>query len=963
MVARGSKRRVVELASKVKSFDSKTFENILQTYHGVVIKSKNLQGNVYENYAGPVVKAVKYQSRVGSSLIPTQTASVKLVDNLVFQNDQGYVNVARVVAQMAPNLTDRSHRNLPNDNNVHEHSHFCEICGGIFLHSHKKNLTVEEASKYAHVCKDCKLRDPGIEMKSEEAILEGADDIGLTQIRFRIAANMYSIFIGENTKEKPAGSPLMQGLFIKGQVMLVPSHIQIKVAQDKYFKLIGGNDVMLIFPCSSVTWIPVYDNTGHQQECWLMVCPASVHSHRDITNLIATKDDHTSRQEGDAFLASLSYNRQGRSLNILQYTHFRIQTDIKINGKWEGRESEFVRGYRYPIPTKAGDCGAVLFESSRWKTRRLIGMHVAGKEGVNVGISERIQLDWIQEALDKVDFKAKISQPPDEGDMVQDLVVLDMQGNDTGYFDIAPAILDVEGLVPHGKARAVRSPTESDYIPSVFHGMVAEVTQKPAHLVPYGDVDPLKKGIKKLVGTNLYIDDALLDDVTKSIIGEMAEGTNKELCKVFDLETACYGDTSISPYLTGINRKTSPGFPYVFEAKGPGKTKWIGPADDPWIHDQLRNDVKKRIDAARLGNRTWTLYVDTLKDETRPIAKVDEGKTRVFAVGPMDHTLATKMYTMGFCAHVMENRIYNEIALGINTHSSEWDALAKFLRNKDRIIAGDLENFDGSLCRQVLDKVGDIIVAWYDIGGQTEEEKHIRLVLINEIINAFHNCRGTVYQSTHSQTSGNPLTTVINCLFLKIVMRLAFVKAGGYLPEFKKVVALCTYGDDNILSVSEAAPFTFNQRGLTKILAEFGLTYTDEAKSGREFDFRHLTEVEFLKRSFRYSPDYGRWVGPLRIDVLTNMMDWQKRKMDPIEQMRINFEVLQKELTYHPESETHILEKYALLFLRKGISVEVRNREKLILDLISETYSVTTSPDNTRNEDREEATASDELTY
>jgi len=969
MSRRGSngkcRQEATKLVGAIKSVEPKDFDTLLQTYNGIVVRSRALQGNMLQNYAGPVVRPVKYQgqSYSGMTIKPMKLASMTLVDQLVFPEDNGYGNVARVVAQMAPKLTDRSHSILPNDGNAHEHSHFCEVCGGIFIHSHKKNSTVEDASKHAHVCRDCKNKNPGIEMKAETAVYEGADDIGLTQVRFSLLSNMYSIFVDDNTKDKPAGAPLMQGLFIKGRIMLVPQHIRAGVRDDKYFKLVGGNDVMLIFPCSSVKWHPVQDNNGHRQECWLMECPASVHSHRDITNLIATQEDHTSRTEGDAHLVSLSYSRQGRSTAILQFTHFRAQTDIKVSKLTNEKEYEYVHGYRYAIPTKSGDCGAVLFESSRYKTRRLIGMHVAGRVNVNTGISERIQIDWLEKAMANVDFKSQIAQPLRDDDLVQDVITFDSQGNTFGVYDPAPAIIDVEGLVPVGTTRAVRSPTETDYVPSVFHGLVAEVTQKPAHLTPIGDIDPLKKGIKKLVGTNLYIDDDLLDDVAQAIIGEMAEGTNLAMCKVYDIHTACYGDTAVSPYLTGLNRKTSPGFPYVFDAKGVGKSTWIGPAEDPWISPKLIDDVQKRIDAAKEGNRTWTVYVDTLKDETRPIAKVDEGKTRVFAVGPLDHTVASKMYFMGFCAHVMENRIYNEIALGIDVHSAQWNDLAMFLRHKDRVIAGDIENFDGSLCRQILEKVGDVIIAWYDIGGQTEEERRIRTVLFNEVINAYHNCRGRVYQSTHSQTSGNILTTIINCLFLKFVCRLAFVEAGGLLSEFKKMVALCTYGDDNILAVSEAAPAEYNQRGLTKIFARFGLTYTDEAKSGREFEFRKLTEVEFLKRSFRFSPEYGRWVGPLRLDVLTNMMDWQKKKMDPIEQMRTNFEVLQKELTYHPEDKMYILEQYAQLFRKHGVAVEVRNRKRLILDLMRQTYSVNTPRDNKRDEEGGEAVVGDELDY
>jgi hypothetical protein len=967
---KGASAEVKKMAQAAKTCKPVDLATVAETYSGLTIKGRNLENyngvvikpSKLENYNGVVIKPNKLENYSGLVIKPTK---LERSDECVFPDDAGYVNITKVIAQMVPNLTDRSHSILPADGKPYKHSHFCEVCGGVFTHTHKRKFDPDEAIKYPHICRDCKAKGKTIPMKSESLEAQSEDDIGLTQIQFRILSNMYSIFVDENTKERPKGNPALQGIFIRGQIMLVPSHLRNVVTAGKYYKLVGGNDTMLIFPCDSVKWYPLYDNQGDQLECWLMECPASVHSHRDITNLIATKEDHVARESGKANLVSLVYNSQGRSYAALQFTKFDVQTGVYVGGLSKDRETERINGYRYLIPTKGGFCGSILFECSRYRTRRFIGMHVAGNVGANTGFSERIQYDWVMEGLSRTSFIAQIAMPPsDEDDLVNDEITVDGEGMRALTFDAAPAIIEVEGLAPIGRAKAVRSPTETNYIPSIFHGLVAPVTQKPAMLVPTNGIDPVLKGLKKLTGHNLYIDPDLLDDVVSSIKGEMIENTNKELCRVFDLEVACYGDSAISQYLTGVNRKTSPGFPYIFNAKGPGKTTWIGPADKPWIDPNLRADVFKRIEAAKKGFRTWTIYVTTTKDETRPIPKVDEGKTRLFAVGPVDHTLASKMYFMGFCAHVMENRIYNEIGLGIDVHSREWNDLAIFFKDKERMIAGDFENFDGSLCRQVLQAVGDIIISWYDIGSQTDEDRRIRQVLYNEVINAYHNCRGSVFQSTHSQTSGNILTTVINCLFLKIVMRLAFVKAGGSLPDFKKYVSLCTYGDDNIMSVSKAAPPDFNQRGLTKILAQFGLTYTDEAKSGREFDFRPLTEVEFLKRSFRYSEEYGRWVGPLRLDVLTNMMDWQKKKLDPEEQMRTNFEVLQKELTYHPVEKAELLTKYEELFRKAVIPVEVRNRQRLILDLIQGTYRVTTGVnEEQRSEYIPEAVIGDELDY
>ena len=101
---------------------------------------------------------------------------------------------------------------------------------------------------------------------------------------------------------------------------------------------------------------------------------------------------------------------------------------------------------------------------------------------------------------------------------------------------------------------------------------------------------------------------------------------------------------------------------------------------------------------AKLGIRTQTLWIDTLKDERRPLEKVRIGKTRVFSAGPMDFVILFRKYFLGFNAHCMANMITNEMAVGINVYSPRWHVLAKNLQKKGpHVVAGDFSNFDGSL--------------------------------------------------------------------------------------------------------------------------------------------------------------------------------------------------------------------------------------------------------------------------
>ena len=59
------------------------------------------------------------------------------------------------------------------------------------------------------------------------------------------------------------------------------------------------------------------------------------------------------------------------------------------------------------------------------------------------------------------------------------------------------------------------------------------------------------------------------------------------------------------------------------------------------------------------------MYVDYLKDERRPIAKVDIGKTRQFMAGPMHYLIACKMYFGDFSQFIIGE------TMGVNIATSD----------------------------------------------------------------------------------------------------------------------------------------------------------------------------------------------------------------------------------------------------------------------------------------------------
>jgi hypothetical protein len=283
----------------------------------------------------------------------------------------------------------------------------------------------------------------------------------------------------------------------------------------------------------------------------------------------------------------------------------------------------------------------------------------------------------------------------------------------------------------------------------------------------------------------------------------------------------------------------------------------------------------------------------------------------------MDFNLAFRKYFLGFIAHLMENRIDNEVAIGTNVYSRDWTKLAKKLKQKGKnVFAGDFSNFDGSLNAMIMYLFARMANEFYDDGNDL-----IRYVLIEEILNSVHLCEQFFYMMTHSQPSGNPATTPLNCLINSIGLRLCFLRCfeehKAFFMElmkkfgcktrmelFRLLVSLISYGDDNVINIHPLISHLFNMNTITKYFAEFGFTYTDETKQvGKGVpDYKTLEEVSFLKRGFIFNEERNCYDAPLDINTILEMINWVRKDLDQVESTKINCENAIMELAMHPRA-------------------------------------------------------------
>jgi hypothetical protein len=351
---------------------------------------------------------------------------------------------------------------------------------------------------------------------------------------------------------------------------------------------------------------------------------------------------------------------------------------------------------------------------------------------------------------------------------------------------------------------------------------------------------------------------------------------NYSMMNVLNFDEAVKGTDST--YIKGINRTTSAGYPWCHE-KSKGKTLWFGNIE--WdLHGkkakQVRDKVMLQINAMKQGIVQPYIFTDTLKDETLPKAKVDIGKTRVFAAAPMDFVIAFRMYFISFIAFLMEKRIDTESAVGIKCQSLEWDKLSKhLLKFGTKHVAGDFSNYDGTLHPDILWSILDVIEDYYRKGpNYNKSDTLVRQCLWESVVNSYHICGKRLYRLNHSQPSGNPATAILNSMYNSIACRATFYMTRPGNEEFNDSVSMIAYGDDNLLNISDRVATWFNQESMTESFAKFGMIYTDEEKTGTMVGFKDLDQCFFLKRGFTYDSHYRIWMAPLKIPSILECFNW-----------------------------------------------------------------------------------------
>jgi hypothetical protein len=732
------------------------------------------------------------------------------------------------------------------------------------------------------------------------------DQVAQNLITHRILNNLYKLSTDRYKQ------PLLHGLMTKGRMMLVPGHFLSVVNQDDEITMENIFKVKFTFPLSACKIVNIQNSIGENKEAILIGLPTLVHTHSDITKHFSDSLAMGKYVRADANLPVLRYSEQTQSfLTTILSTKDVFAEDCLLKIKDANLGDFMIRsGLSYTAPTTKGDCGAPLIINEPSVLRKIAGIHVAG-DATGTAWSESITQKDLTRAYKEFPATMQIDLDFDRQDMkFHNIPIKDEYTYDDLCFTPGPSFAII------GKCKdSIMEPCQTDLRPSIIHGIIQRPITKPA-ILRDPHINMKFKNLQKCAASVPYINQDYLDECYRAVATKWLANRKDEFRRILTDDEVIKGN-EVSEYIASINRRSSPGYPWIKRrsAQKPGKTQWFG-EDEYIISDEVMQVVNDRITYASQGVRMPTFWVDTLKDERRPIEKVDARKTRVFSNGPMDFNLAFRKYYLGFIAHLMENRIQNEVSIGTNVYSRDWERTARKLQSKGkRVFAGDFSSFDGSLNSMMMSMFAKLTNEFYDDGNDL-----IRYTLLEEVYNSLHLCDGLFYGMTHSQPSGNPATTPLNCFINSMGLRLCFIQCYDEYPGFfrnmmkkygcqsrmelfEATVSIVSYGDDNVINVCDEISTFYNQNSVKNYFANIGFTYTDESKTldGKMPDYKMLSEVSYLKRAFRKDEKKTIHDAPLDLSTILEMINWVRKDLDQIESTKINCETAIMELAMHDE--------------------------------------------------------------
>ncbi|AYN75541.1 replicative protein [Cragig virus 1] len=355
-------------------------------------------------------------------------------------------------------------------------------------------------------------------------------------------------------------------------------------------------------------------------------------------------------------------------------------------------------------------------------------------------------------------------------------------------------------------------------------------------------------------------------------------------------------------YINRLPMSTSGGFYFPGAKRRYFAEVWIGEELFQTPDDELQQSINE-IELCYLnGTRAYPVFQGSLKDEPISHKKREEGRTRVFTACGVAFAIVVRKQFLKIVKFFMKNNFITECAVSMNCYSKEWSKLYKHLTafGDKRIVAGDYKSFDKEMSSCWIRAAFQILIDLRRSADQLSAKDHMICVgIATDISFPVTNMNGDLIQFFGGNSSGHPLTVIINSIVNSMYVRSAYKSiVQKPLKYFKIDVHLMTLGDDNILGSKLDA---FNHTSIATHLRSRGITYTMADKDSVSVPFIDIKDADFLKRTFRELE--GTIVAPLALKSIFKSlcMIVKKGNISDEEQLAQSYLAARREWSLHGE--------------------------------------------------------------
>ncbi|APG79000.1 hypothetical protein [Changjiang picorna-like virus 1] len=552
-------------------------------------------------------------------------------------------------------------------------------------------------------------------------------------------------------------------------------------------------------------------------------------------------------------------------------------------------------------PTVPGDCGSPLIINTPYGPI-IAGIHAAYDTVGRLSIAVPIFYEDFEHAPMVQVGVVTPAQPVSQGLTERDKLYTDF--HEEGKMIVFGKL---EGFRSRPKANGGHTQIAADVIRiGAIHGVTIE---DRLHRPVMGGWEPIQNIVTEYLKPTHSIDELKMLRATDSFISHIQANLvqeDREDIHTVPVSVAINGYPEI-PNVDAQKFTTSGGHGF------PGPKKAYVTVDekrDEWeryreYNPTVMRAVENIVEKALRGERTHPVFTTQLKDEMVSLKKLVAAKTRGFYMCPLDYLTAIRMFTLGIARVMVRRRDLFRNAVGLNTHSEEWNNLYQDACRipGDNWVAGDFVGFDKILSILIQNFTKRVFLAVAKMGEFTDDEILALDTLISDNITAVVDFFGTLVMLLGGEVSGHQLTTFFNSVANIVLHAYAWcvIYEEDRMDEFWDNVFIRVLGDDIMAKVHPDYP-EYNHSSIQGVFASIGIDYTMADKSSATRPYIPYQEVTFLKRSFREHQEFpGVMVAPLELNSIWKMLLYTipSKAVSPEEQLAQSICSAKSEAFYH----------------------------------------------------------------